>query len=74
MTEIQTKVSTFLIPDRCTPKNIKLKKALVDSTRKEVFRTSLIQGYIDEDWENFAQKYAYIEFTIYLAFVTLFML
>ena len=74
MTEIQTTVSTFEIPDRCTPDNIRLKKALAVSTRKEIFRTSLVQGYIDEDWQNFAQKYAYIEFTIYLTFVTLFML
>ena len=74
VTEIQTNVSTFLIPDRCTPENIKLKEALAGSSRKEVFRTSLIQGYIDEDWENFAQKYAYVEFALYLAFVTLFML
>ena len=53
-TEIQTSVSAFKIPDRFTPKSIVLKKNTVDCTRKDVFRTSLIQGYINEDWKNFA--------------------
>ena len=53
-TEIQTKVSTFRIPDRFTRKSLVVKKVSVDCNRKDVFRTSLMQGYINEDWQNFA--------------------
>ena len=72
-TEIQTLVSTFEIPDRFTEESIEFKEAIVECNRKDVFRTSLIQGYISEDWQNFAQWFAYAEFVLYLSFVALVM-
>ena len=72
--EIQTYVMTYMFPRKLTEESIELKQAIIDCTRKEVFRTSLIQSYINEDWQNFAQKYAYIEFGFYFSFVTLVMI
>jgi len=72
-TEIQTLVSTFQIPDRFSPKSIKLKQKIVTCNKKDVFRTSLIQGYINEDWQSFAKWFAYAEFALYLIFVALVM-
>ena len=67
--EIQTLVSTFKFPDLFTKESLELKKAIVNCTLKDVFRTELIQSYIDADWQNFAWKYAYTEFGFYLIFV-----
>ena len=47
---------------------------MVNCTKKDLFRTDLIQSYIDSDWQSFAQKYAYIEFAVQLAFVSLMMI
>jgi hypothetical protein len=69
--EIQTFVATYLFPPRLSPENIKLKESIVGCTKKEPFRTVLLQGYINEDWENFARPFAIIEFALYLCFVIL---
>ena len=53
-TEIQTLVSAFKIPDRNTEEDIILKMNIVGCNKKNVFRTKLIQSYINEDWQNFA--------------------
>ena len=71
--EIETLVSTFKLPDLFTKESLELKKAIVNRTKKDVFRTSLIQSYIAEDWENFASKYAWAEFIFQLSFVVLIM-
>ena len=71
--EIETFVSTFKIPDKFTPESPELKKSIIDCNKKDVFRTTLIQSYIEEDWQNFAQKYAYIEFGLQFSFVILMM-
>ena len=34
----------------------------------------MIQSYIDEDWKNFAQKYAYADFCLYFIFVSMIMI
>ena len=72
--EVQTFVFSYLFPDIFTPESIELKEAIVDCTRKEVFRTNLIQSHIDQDWESFAQKCAYVEFGFQLCFVILVMI
>ena len=72
--EIQTLVSTYMFPDRYSEESLELKEAIVKCNRKDVFRTTLIQSYINEDWQNFAQRYARIELVLYLCFVGLIML
>ena len=62
-----------MFPDRYTPKSLELKKEIIDCNKKDVFRTGLIQTYINEDWENFAQKFAYADFGFYLSFAVLVM-
>ena len=64
-------MSTFKFPDILSPENLELKGAIIKCNKKAVFRTDLIQSYINEDWENFAQKYAYADFFFYLSFVIL---
>ena len=73
-TEIQTLVGGFKIPDRFTDEDIMLKESIFGCNRKNVFRTTLIQSYINEDWQNFAQWFAYGEFVLYLSFVSLVMI
>ena len=73
-TEIQTLVSIFKNPDRFTDENIRMKEKLLACNKKNLFRTKFIQSYIDEDWQNFAQWFAYGEFVLYLSFVALVMI
>ena len=60
-----------MVPDRFTPEHVELKRSIVGCTKKDVFRTGLIQAIINEDWQNFAQAYAYVDFSFYLCFVVL---
>ena len=71
--EIETYVFTYKFPDRFTRESLKLKKAIIECNRRDVLRTNLIQSYINEDWNNFAKKYAQVDFGIYLSFVVLVM-
>ena len=73
-TEIQTLVSIFKVPDRCTDENIRMKKKLLSCNKKNLFRTKFIQSYINEDWQNFAQWFAYGQFVLYLSFAALIMI
>ena len=52
--EIETFVFNFMLPDRFTEENLELKKEILDCNKKEIFRTGLIQSYINEDWIHFA--------------------
>lgn len=72
--EIKTLVSIFKFPNRDTKESLDLKERIMKCNRKDVFRTSLIQHYINEDWNGFASKYARIELILYLCFVGLTML
>ena len=48
--EIKTSVSNFKLPNRRSKESILLKEQIGKCNRKDVFRTSLIQHYIHEDW------------------------
>ena len=52
--EVQTFVFTYKFPDNFTEEGILLKKVIVECNRKDVFRTDLIQCYINADWDCFA--------------------
>ena len=71
---MQAYVFSYMFPDLFSPESLELKEATVDCTRKEVFRTNLIQSYIDEDWQSFAKKCAHAEFVFQLFFVILVMI
>ena len=53
--EIQTLVTTYKFPPKYTDRSVDLKVEISGCTRKDVFRTTLLQGYINEGWENFAK-------------------
>ena len=63
----------YKISDRCTPESVVLKENLISCNKTEIFRTYLIQYYIEADWQKFAQRYAYIDFILYSIFLALIM-
>ena len=69
--EIQTLVTNYKFPPKFTPRSIALKVSIDGCTRKDAFRSTLLQGYINEGWEKFAQKFAIVELCLYLSFVIL---
>ena len=71
--EIETLRSMYKISDRCTPESIVLKENLISCNKPEMFRTYLIQYYIEADWQKFAQKYAFIDFILNCIFLVLIM-
>ena len=71
--QIDTFVSTFMLPDRYTEESLEVKQAIIDCNEKEIFRSSLIQCYIYEDWTHFARFYAFAEFFFQFSFVALLM-
>ena len=64
-------VTTYKFPPKFSDRSVDLKDEISECTRKDVFRTILLQGYINEGWENFAKKFAVIEFVLYLSFAIL---
>ena len=64
-------MTTFKFPVRYSPSSVRLKKKINNCTRKDAFRSILLQSYINEDWENFARPFAIIELVIFFVFVML---